>query len=140
MPSNRLRVITAHMAAAGRPITTHVLDTATGRPAANLPVALERIQDGKPFSPEEGANAWEVLGSAKTNNDGRVSADADWFTGELTPATYRMTFNTGAYFEDIGVKGFYPIAQVVFVIEDLESHYHVPLLLSPFGFSTYRGS
>jgi 5-hydroxyisourate hydrolase len=60
--------------------------------------------------------------------------------GTLAVGTYRITFDTGAYFQQLGTQGFYPYAQIVFVVRDTASHYHIPLLLSPYGYSTYRGS
>ncbi len=111
-------------------ITTHVLDTSIGRPAAGVPVRLE-IQTGD--------QAWKALGKATTDADGRAS--------QLFPAgtnaaagTYRLTFDTGAYFKARGKDAFYPEVAVVFSVHDPAQHYHVPLLLSPYGYSTYRGS
>ncbi len=110
------------------PITTHVLDTARGCPAAGVPVCLER-QVGDSF---------DVVGRGVTNGDGRV---ADLLPpGTLTAGVYRITFQTGAYYESLAAQGFYPYAQIVFVVRDVSQHYHVPLLLSPYGYSTYRGS
>jgi len=108
-------------------ITTHVLDTARGRPAADLPVALE-IRSG---------DGWKVLGQARTNPDGRAS---DLLDGRISAGTYRLTFDTASYFATAGVEAFFPVVQVVFEVRDPSSHYHVPLLLSPFGYSTYRGT
>ncbi|HEV7668564.1 MAG TPA: hydroxyisourate hydrolase [Thermoanaerobaculia bacterium] len=110
-------------------ITTHVLDTARGKPAVGVAVTLEiRTEDG-----------WSLLGRAETDDDGRarhlISEGA-----VLIPGVYRITFATGAYFRDQEVEGFYPEASIVFDVRDAEQHYHVPLLLSPFGYSTYRGS
>ncbi|WP_028926573.1 hydroxyisourate hydrolase [Pseudonocardia acaciae] len=107
-------------------ITTHVLDSARGRPAAGVPVRLERAGSGQ----------GEPLGEARTDGDGRVR--------ELGPATldaggYRLVFDTGAYFEATGQRGFYPEVAITFTV-DAGEHYHVPLLLSPFAYSTYRGS
>lgn len=112
-------------------ITTHVLDTASGTPAAGLRITLERS--------EEGGQAWHTLADKRTDADGRVQ---DLLPSDqvLVPGTYRMTFDTGGYFEQRGVDGFYPEAVVCFSIRDGSQHYHVPLLLSPFGYSTYRGS
>ena len=108
-------------------ITTHVLDTARGRPAADLPVALEiRSADG-----------WKVLGRARTDPDGRAS---ELFDGPIAAGAYRLTFDTASYFAAAGVETFFPVAQVVFEVRDPSSRYHVPLLLSPFGYSTYRGT
>jgi 5-hydroxyisourate hydrolase len=111
-------------------ITTHVLDTARGRPAAGVPIALEI---------ETGAGAWRPLGRGETDADGRLRT---LLTGGERPAagTYRLTFDTAVYFTAQGVTSFYPFVQVVFRLDAPEQHYHVPLLLSPFGYSTYRGS
>ena len=111
-------------------ISTHILDTAHGRPAAGVPITLER---------QIGAAGWQRLGGGTTDDDGRVrTLLADGNT--LDPGTYRMTFATAAYFQAQGVTGFYPVVYVIFAIQAADEHYHVPLLLSPFGYSTYRGS
>lgn len=107
------------------PITTHVLDTSTGQPAAAVPVILERRT-------EEG---WQRVGQGVTKTDGRVS---DLSREDAPPGTYRLTFDTAAYFGD--KETFYPVVRVVFRFKGEGSHCHVPLLLSPFGYSTYRGS
>ena len=110
------------------PLTTHVLDTASGKPAAGLPITLER---------RVGAG-WIALKVGVTNADGRVQ---DLLAeGALTADVYRMRFDTGAYFHALGQRGFYPYVEVVFEVSDPGQHHHVPLLLSPFGYSTYRGS
>jgi 5-hydroxyisourate hydrolase len=98
-------------------ITTHVLDTAKGRPAANVRLTLTRDD--------------RVLFNGATDADGRAR-----LLDRAERGTYRLTFETGAYNPD----GFFPEATIVFRIEDATQHYHVPLLLSPFGYSTYRGS
>lgn len=108
-------------------ITTHVLDTARGRPAAGVPVALERAVDGR----------WEEVARGTTDAGGRAR---DLLTSAPDDGRYRLTFDTGAYFGAVGDCGFYPEVSVTFVVEPGEEHYHVPLLLSPFGYSTYRGS
>lgn len=110
------------------PITTHVLDTASGRPAAGVPIALlSREGDG-----------WRELAAGVTNDDGRI---ADLLAeGSLAPGDYRMRFDTASYFAAQKVTGFYPQVEVEFTIRDTGQHYHVPLLLSPYGYSTYRGS
>lgn len=107
-------------------ITTHILDVALGRPAARVPVALAR-QDG----PD-----WVVVGSGLTDADGRLRTLGPT---ELPVGTYRIRFDTGAYFASLDQEGFYPYVEVVFTVH-AGSHYHVPLLLSPYGYSTYRGS
>ena len=104
-------------------ITTHVLDTARGRPAAGVPVRLER---------REGAG-WRGIARGTTDDDGRLRS----LTGpSIEAGTYRITFDTGAY----NANGFFPEVSIVFEVNDAAQHYHVPLLLSPFGYSTYRGS
>lgn len=111
-------------------ITTHVLDTARGRPAEGVPVTLEMRGPDGAFTP---------VGRGETDADGRMKAllpDGH----PLSPGVYRITFDTGAYFRKNSVQGFYPQVPVIFEIRDGTQHYHVPLLLSPFGFSTYRGS
>ena len=112
------------------PITTHVLDTALGRPAQGIQATLE-IQMA--------LNQWKEIGSGRTNEDGRVG-DLLSPSHKLEKGLYRMTFNTATYFRQANVNGFYPYVHVVFEVRDITSHYHIPLLLSPFGYSTYRGS
>ena len=113
------------------PITTHVLDTSTGRPAAAVPVTLSRQ------IPED--EVWELLAEGRTDADGRI---ADLLApGSLQPGTYRIRFATASYFASVGVERFfYPWAEIVFLVDDPAQHHHVPLLLNPFGYSTYRGS
>jgi len=110
------------------PLTTHVLDTASGRPAAGLPISLERSVDG----------GFEPIGSGTTNSDDRLGSPL--VTDGWCAGVYRIRFDTGAYFEANGTPGFYPYVEVVFEVRNPEEHHHVPLLLSPYGFSTYRGS
>ena len=86
---------------------------------------------------EDGAN-YTRLKDGKTDADGRVKELVP--EGQLTAGTYRITFDTSVYFSAQGIEGFYPEASILFTIKDAEAHYHVPLLLSPFGYSTYRGS
>ena len=111
------------------PITTHVLDTARGRPAAGVAIRLERAGSG---------SAWREVGRGETNGDGRLTTLLA--PGSLETGTYRITFDTGAYFARHGVAGFYPTVSIVFDIAAPGEHYHVPLLISPYGYSTYRGS
>jgi 5-hydroxyisourate hydrolase len=108
-------------------VTTHVLDAASGRPAPGVEAVLDRYADG----------GWSRLASASTDDDGRI---ADFGPVDLDPGTYRVTFDTGAYFAAAGVRGFYPEVAITFTLDDPGTHYHVPLLLSPYAFSTYRGS
>lgn len=109
-------------------LSTHVLDTALGRPAAQLDVVLFRF-DGELFV---------QLNRQATDDDGRVKGERLAPDG-LTPGTYQLVFETGPYLGRHHGKGFFPFAPIVFEITD-DTHYHVPLLLSPYGLSTYRGS
>ena len=110
------------------PITTHILDTAVGKPAAGVPVSLSLMTAG----------GWETVGEGVTNSDGRIT---DLLAADgLKVGTYRIVFETGPYFAASGQTGFYPFVPVVFVITEADQHYHVPLLLNPYGYSTYRGS
>ncbi len=110
-------------------ITTHVLDTSQGRPAVGIPVTLE----------VEVAGGWELVGKSNTDKDGRVS---DLVPEEimLAAGVYRLIFDTARYFAAREIDGFYPEVTIVFKLRDPAQHYHVPLLLTPFGYSTYRGS
>lgn len=110
-------------------ITTHVLDTSRGRPGSGIKIVLE-YNDG---------NAWSEIARGQTNFDGRLP---DLLTADfhLLAGIYRLTFDTRAYYESQSEHGFYPYVDVVFEVKDPTQHYHVPLLLNPFGYSTYRGS
>ncbi len=110
-------------------ITTHVLDTTRGLPAQNLPISLF-VQ-----TPQ----GWDELASGVTNTDGRIAGLlADNVV--LPAGVYRMHFATKAYFEANNEQGFYPYVDIVFELDGSASHYHIPLLLTAFGYSTYRGS
>ena len=113
-------------------ITTHVLDTARGRPAAGVPVLLELLLEQR-----AGSEEWAERGRGTTDAGGRIK---DLVTGPVVPGVYRLTFDTSAYFRAQKVEGFYPSVAIVFEVRDPAQHHHVPLLLSPFGYSTYRGS
>ncbi|MHA6782182.1 hydroxyisourate hydrolase [Pseudonocardia saturnea] len=102
-------------------LSTHVLDASLGRPAADVAVRLSR--------------GGEVLAEARTDADGRVRS-----LGDLPAGTCTLTFDTGGYFAATGQKGFYPEVAVTFAVTEPGQHHHVPLLLSPFAYSTYRGS
>jgi 5-hydroxyisourate hydrolase len=110
-------------------LSTHVLDTARGRPAAGVAVRLE-IDRG---------SGWVSVAHAATNDDGRV-AQLLPEGASLELASYRLTFDTGGYHSAHGISGFFPEVAVVFTVRDPTRHHHVPLLLSPYGYSTYRGS
>lgn len=111
-------------------ISTHVLDTSRGRPAADVPVRLER---------RETSDSWVTLASARTDQDGRCSqllSDDQLLQAGL----YRLRFETVAYFAAQKIDGLYPFVEITFQVRDGESHFHIPLLLSPNGYTTYRGS
>jgi len=112
-------------------ISTHVLDTSRGQPASNVTVVLERLA-------VEGSTTRELT-RAKTDADGRVRellSDG----ASLGVGRYRLTFDTGSYFASAGLEPFYPAVVVTFIVRDTSQHYHIPLLLSQYGYSTYRGS
>ncbi|MFO0746112.1 MAG: hydroxyisourate hydrolase [Myxococcota bacterium] len=109
-------------------LSTHVLDTALGRPVPNLVVILSR---------REPDGAWFELGRGKTDADGRIPKSA---SPELSPGTYRFVFETEEYLDRAHGGGFWPEVPLVFKVYDPNGHYHVPLLLSPHGMSSYRGS
>jgi 5-hydroxyisourate hydrolase len=111
------------------PITTHVLDTSTGKPARGVDVVLEF----------KTAADWIELARSSTNQDGRCLQLLPDGT-RCAAGDYRLRFGTAAYFQAAGVPTFFPEVQIAFVVDDPASHYHVPLLVSPFGYSTYRGS
>ena len=102
-------------------ITTHVLDTSRGRPGAGVAVILQRREE-----------EWAPVARAVTDADGRAR-----LVDKIEPGVYKITFDTGAYF---GGETFFPEAAVVFEVRDAAQHYHVPLLVSPWSYSTYRGS
>jgi 5-hydroxyisourate hydrolase len=108
-------------------LSTHVLDAVTGNPAAGVAVRLARRG-------AETAGSWAELGTATTDDDGRSRQFP-----ELQPGVHRLVFDTGAWFRASGQTGFYPEVAISFDVTT-ERHYHVPLLLSPFAYSTYRGS
>jgi 5-hydroxyisourate hydrolase len=111
-------------------ISTHVLDTALGKPAAGVSVSLERIGS---------RGAATQLGAGTTDSDGRLRTLLA-AGGSLEPGDYRLRFDTAAYLARAGHPIFYPAVSVDFRVAQGGAHYHVPLLLSPFGYSTYRGS
>lgn len=106
-------------------LSTHVLDTVRGVPATDVAVQLFRRAD----------DGWQAAGSGATTEDGRLTIPPPVLAG-----VYRLRFDTGCYFDRTGERAFYPEVIVTFEITDPDAHHHVPLLLSPFGYSTYRGS
>ncbi len=111
-------------------LSTHVLDATTGRPAAGVRVRLERGGDG----------GWVPASQGQTDADGRLRLSGGGSVAEFEPGVYRITFGTGAYFQARGSASFYPEVTITFEMTERDGHYHVPLLLSPFAYSTYRGS
>lgn len=109
-------------------ITTHILDTSLGKPAQGVKIELQK---------KDGSN-WQTIGSGQTNADGRIADLLDKNT-TLPLGHYRMHFHVGDYYQRLNTTCFYPEVSIVFEVFD-KSHYHVPLLLNPFGYSTYRGS
>jgi 5-hydroxyisourate hydrolase len=109
-------------------ITTHVLDLSLGRPAAGVPVLLEV---------EEAGTGWKELNRAETDKDGRLRELLS--PGSLVEGTYRLTFDAHAYFASRKIETLFPQVSIVFSVWDAKQHYHIPLLLSAFGYSTYRG-
>ncbi|MCE9599875.1 MAG: hydroxyisourate hydrolase [Spirochaetia bacterium] len=107
-------------------ISTHILDTAAGKPAANVTIDLEFLN-----------GSFAQVARAVTNSDGRVAPD--WLA-QFKPGTYRIRFHIGDYFKARNETCFYPYVEIVFEVKDVSQHYHVPLLVSAYGYSTYRGS
>ena len=110
-------------------VTTHVLDVSLGRPAANVSVILET---------QSARGDWTEAAQGATDSDGRLR---DWASAKsFSPGIYRLTFDTRSYFAVRRITSLYPQVVIVFEVQDAKEHYHIPLLLSPFGYSTYRGS
>jgi 5-hydroxyisourate hydrolase len=109
-------------------ITTHVLDTSLGRPAAGVPVILEIQQGG----------GWHEISKGATDAEGRLRHLLE--PGALVAGIYRLTFEASVYFHARKIHGLYPQITIAFQVADAKEHYHIPLLLSPYGYTTYRGS
>ncbi|HEY6304243.1 MAG TPA: hydroxyisourate hydrolase [Terriglobales bacterium] len=111
-------------------VSTHVLDIARGQPAKDVPVRLER---------RDACGAWRLLAAARTDQDGRCARL--WPEKEtLTPGFYRLGFETATYFAARKLEGLYPLVEITFQVREGEERFHIPLLLSPNGYTTYRGS
>jgi 5-hydroxyisourate hydrolase len=109
-------------------LSTHILDTALGRPAANVGLVLSQIQDG----------VWQEIGRSETDADGRCKTllgDAP-----LEAATYKLRFATAEYYTAHNLTGLYPFVEIVFDVANPRQHFHIPLLLTANGYTTYRGS
>lgn len=111
-------------------VSTHVLDTARGVPAAGVTLSLER---------QESSGEWRALAASRTDSDGRCRQLLP--EGEmLSPGTYRLAFDTGSYYQAQGIKSLYLTVQITFLVREGETVFHLPLLLNPYGYTTYRGS
>jgi len=115
-------------------LSTHVLDATTGRPAAGVQVRLERRDD------DGSGGGWAPASQGQTDGDGRLRLAGHGGSAEFEPGVYRITFATGPWFAARGAASFYPEVTITFEITASDEHYHVPLLLSPYAYSTYRGS
>jgi 5-hydroxyisourate hydrolase len=118
------------MASTMKRISTHILDLVRGRPAAGVPVRLEK---------QNNSGSWRLLMSAHTDQDGRCLQLLPEGEDHL-PGVYRLIFNTGNYFQLQKIVALYPVVEVTFQVQEGESHFHIPLLLSPNGYTTYRGT
>lgn len=110
-------------------LSTHVLDLARGKPAVSVRVRLEH---------QEGSGEWRPISASQTNDDGRCGELLT--VGEPSSGIYRLVFDTGSYFRALGVASLYPVVEVTFEVREGDSRLHIPLLLSPNGYTTYRGS
>lgn len=112
-------------------ISTHILDTNLGRPAANVPIRLFEFR-------ENAAGEWHEIGAALTDSDGRCKTLLGDHT--LLATSYKLRFECATYFRSLNVASLYPYVEIVFTIPDPSQHFHIPLLLSANGYTTYRGS
>jgi 5-hydroxyisourate hydrolase len=115
-------------------ISTHILDTALGRPAGDVPVALYRLAQAR-----EAQDDWRLLFEGKTDADGRCRQLLPEGAA-LEPGLYRVRFETAAYYEAQRLTGLYPYVEIAFEVQARQEHYHIPLLLTANGYTTYRGS
>ncbi|KAL1921942.1 uncharacterized protein VTP21DRAFT_10584 [Calcarisporiella thermophila] len=132
---DRLALIAAHMSSANTaikrsPITCHVLDSSSGIPGRGIVVQLDRLTASSTF---------QTLATGETDDDGRCSTLLQPGI-QLEAGLYKMKFETGRYFEKKGGQCFYPYVEIIFNLEKPNEHYHIPLLLSPYSYTTYRGS
>jgi len=109
-------------------LSTHILDQGAGRPAAGVEVLLSQLTD----------RGIVQIGLGRTDDDGRIGDFG--LEGPMIAGAYQLDFDTGSYFADRGEASFYPYVSIIFAVTDPSEHYHVPLLLNRFGYSTYRGS
>ncbi|XP_029009960.1 5-hydroxyisourate hydrolase b isoform X2 [Betta splendens] len=128
--SQQQRSVHTQMMADSSPLTTHVLNTGDGVPAARMALSLHRL--------DSNLMIWSLLTVGTTNEDGRCPKIIE--RKDFIPGMYKLRFETGSYWESLGQTCFYPYVEVVFSIHDLEQKFHLPLLMSRFSYSTYRGS
>ncbi|KAI8805956.1 hypothetical protein BJ742DRAFT_818806 [Cladochytrium replicatum] len=128
------------------PVTTHVLDTTNGCAAAGVAVLLHYAEKSENALD---STAWSLVGSGQTDQDGRCGAlllsengsRKPGYEAGARPGLYKLTFLTGAYFEKKGLSPFFPYAEIVFKVKDVpDHHYHVPVIINPYSYSTYRGT
>lgn len=110
-------------------LSSHILDITTGKPASNVKISLSKKGNN---------DTWVILEEKNTDSNGRINDFLEQ-DGKDNTGIYRLTFHTSPYFGSLGLKSFYPYIEVVFELVD-DEHYHVPITLSPFGYSTYKGS
>ncbi|XP_055604506.1 5-hydroxyisourate hydrolase [Uranotaenia lowii] len=115
-------------------LSTHILDTSRGKPAPNVAISLYRA------GIDRSVDSWAKLGQGATDNDGRYRGFFESNPAEFTSGVYKLRFQVGQYYQQLKVETLYPYVEIVFEIKDASQHYHIPLLLNPFGYSTYRGS
>jgi len=113
-------------------LSTHILDTSLGKPAANVEIRLFRRHDNA------AGGAWEEIGSGRTDADGRCKTLLG--NEPLQPLVYKLRFITGSYFQELRIESLYPDVEISFTVRHPEQHYHIPLLLAANGYTTYRGS
>ena len=128
--TDQLKLKAGNMATESSPLTTHVLDTASGLPAQGLCLRLSRL--------EAPCQQWMELRTSYTNLDGRCPGLLT--PSQIKPGTYKLFFDTERYWKERGQESFYPYVEVVFTITKETQKFHVPLLLSPWSYTTYRGS
>lgn len=115
--------------AANNPLSVHVLNLQNGTPSSQVAVTLEK----------QNSQGWQMINNGVTNEEGRITALYPEGK-ELETGTYRVTFKTGDWFKEHNMKTFFPTVPVIFEVDGAVAHYHIPLLISPYGFSTYRGN
>lgn len=124
-------------------ISSHILDTSTGIPASGININLYIFSESQDFVTKDGEKQWKLVGERITNSDGRAKfMFSDFENPHISEEvmTYKMIFWTESYFHQTGTPTFYPKVEIFFRIVDPAIHHHIPLLISPYGYSTYKGS